>query len=155
MPITVSIQEPNAAEIESALGLHPTVAEAAVVGFPHEIKGEGIYAYVTLMDGEIPSEELKTLLSNLINNSIEASATKITIYVQKNQLLIQDDGKGIPNEICQRLLSEPLSYGKGALTNGSGNGIGLYSAYHTLKSVGGDLILKSEENVGTSITLVF
>ncbi|MBS0479186.1 MAG: acetyl-coenzyme A synthetase, partial [Proteobacteria bacterium] len=47
------------AEVESALVLHPTVAEAAVVGFPHDIKGQGIYAYVTLNADESPSEELR------------------------------------------------------------------------------------------------
>ena len=47
------------AEVESALTLHPKVAEAAVVGYPHDIKGQGIYAYITLMNGEEPSDELK------------------------------------------------------------------------------------------------
>merc|ERR1712093_954547 len=47
------------AEIESALVLHPAVTEAAVVGFPHEIKGEGIYCYVTLMSGFEYTDELK------------------------------------------------------------------------------------------------
>jgi acetyl-coenzyme A synthetase (EC 6.2.1.1) len=47
------------AEVEGALALHDKVAEAAVVGFPHSIKGQGIYAYVTLMTGEKPSDALK------------------------------------------------------------------------------------------------
>jgi len=64
--INVSGHRLSTAEIESALVLHPTVAEAAVVGFPHEIKGEGIYAYVTLMDGESPSDDLiKTLITHV------------------------------------------------------------------------------------------
>nr|WP_235015446.1 hypothetical protein [Oceanicoccus sp. KOV_DT_Chl] len=50
------------AEVESALVLHHAVAEAAVVGYPHDIKGQGIYAYVTLMDGQQPSDELKAQL---------------------------------------------------------------------------------------------
>jgi len=47
------------AEIESALVAHPKVAEAAVVGYPHDLKGQGIYAYVTLNAGEEPTEELR------------------------------------------------------------------------------------------------
>ncbi len=47
------------AEVESALVAHEKVAEAAVVGYPHEIKGQGIYAYVTLMNGIEPSDELR------------------------------------------------------------------------------------------------
>jgi acetyl-CoA synthetase len=47
------------AEVESALVAHPKVAEAAVVGYPHDIKGQGIYAYVTLNAGEAPSEALR------------------------------------------------------------------------------------------------
>ena len=47
------------AEIESALVLHPKVAEAAVVGYPHDIKGQGIYCFVTLMNGETGSAELE------------------------------------------------------------------------------------------------
>ena len=46
------------AEVESALVLHDAVAEAAVVGYPHDIKGQGIYAYVTLNTGEEPNDEL-------------------------------------------------------------------------------------------------
>jgi acetyl-CoA synthetase len=57
--INVSGHRIGTAEVESALVLHPKVAEAAVVGFPHDIKGQGIYAYVTLKAGEEPSEELQ------------------------------------------------------------------------------------------------
>jgi len=57
--LNVSGHRMGTAEVESALVLHPKVAEAAVVGYPHDIKGQGIYAYVTLMSGEEPSEELK------------------------------------------------------------------------------------------------
>ena len=46
------------AEVESALVAHDAVAEAAVVGYPHDIKGQGIYVYVTLMDGPTPSDDL-------------------------------------------------------------------------------------------------
>jgi len=57
--INVSGHRIGTAEVESALVSHPKVAEAAVVGFPHDIKGQGIYAYVTLIAGEADSEELR------------------------------------------------------------------------------------------------
>jgi len=57
--INVSGHRMGTAEVESALVLHEKVAEAAVVGYPHDIKGQGIYAYVTLMAGEEPSDALK------------------------------------------------------------------------------------------------
>ena len=57
--INVSGHRMGTAEVESALVLHDTVAEAAVVGFPHDIKGQGIYAYVTLMQESEPSPELR------------------------------------------------------------------------------------------------
>jgi acetyl-CoA synthetase len=57
--INVSGHRIGTAEVESALVSHPKVAEAAVVGFPHDIKGQGIYAYVTLIAGERESEELR------------------------------------------------------------------------------------------------
>jgi len=56
--INVSGHRIGTAEVESALVSHPKVAEAAVVGFPHDIKGQGIYAYVTLIADETPSDEL-------------------------------------------------------------------------------------------------
>ncbi|MBT8039488.1 MAG: acetyl-coenzyme A synthetase, partial [Gammaproteobacteria bacterium] len=58
------------AEIESALVSHQHVAEAAVVGYPHDIKGQGIYCYVTLMGGEAPSDELRTELRNWVRTEI-------------------------------------------------------------------------------------
>jgi acetyl-CoA synthetase len=58
------------AEVESALVAHPDVAEAAVVGFPHDIKGQGIYAYVTLMDGIPPSDELTRNLQTWVRKEI-------------------------------------------------------------------------------------
>ncbi len=57
--INVSGHRMGTAEVESALVLHPAVAEAAVVGYPHDIKGQGIYAYVTLKMGVEPTEELR------------------------------------------------------------------------------------------------
>ena len=58
------------AEVESALVGHPKVAESAVVGYPHEIKGQGIYAYVTLMEGEESSDELRIELVNWVRKEI-------------------------------------------------------------------------------------
>src|SRR5207237_1209772 len=57
--INVSGHRLGTAEVESALVAHPKVSEAAVVGYPHDIKGQGIYCYVTLMAGEQGSEELR------------------------------------------------------------------------------------------------
>jgi acetyl-CoA synthetase len=57
--INVSGHRMGTAEVESALVAHPKVAESAVVGYPHDIKGQGIYAYVTLKAGEQPTEELR------------------------------------------------------------------------------------------------
>ncbi len=62
--MNVSGHRIGTAEVESALVLHPAVAEAAVVGFPHDLKGEGIYAYVTLMSGD--NSDADTLLNELI-----------------------------------------------------------------------------------------
>jgi acetyl-CoA synthetase len=58
------------AEIESALVLHDSVAEAAVVGFPHDIKGQGIYCYVTLVKGVEPSDELKKEMVQMVRREI-------------------------------------------------------------------------------------
>ncbi|HSP01212.1 MAG TPA: acetate--CoA ligase [Thioalkalivibrio sp.] len=68
--LNVSGHRLGTAEIESALVLHPKVAEAAVVGYPHEITGQGIYAYVTLMSGEEGSDELKKELAGLVREEI-------------------------------------------------------------------------------------
>ena len=62
--INVSGHRLGTAEVESALVLHKNVSEAAVVGYPHDIKGQGIYAYVTLMTGENYTDDLKKELVN-------------------------------------------------------------------------------------------
>lgn len=72
--INVSGHRLGTAEVESALVLHKQVAEAAVVGYPHAIKGQGIYAYVTLMVGVVPSEQLLTELLNHVGAEIGAIA---------------------------------------------------------------------------------
>jgi acetyl-CoA synthetase len=63
------------AEIESALVAHPQVAESAVVGFPHDIKGQGIYVYVTLIAGVEPSEPLRAELRSWVRKEISPIAT--------------------------------------------------------------------------------
>ena len=68
--INVSGHRIGTAELESALVAHAKVAEAAVVGFPHDIKGQGVYAYVTLKDGVAPSEELKKELNAMVRQEI-------------------------------------------------------------------------------------
>ena len=68
--INVSGHRMGTAEVESALVAHPKVAEAAVVGFPHELKGQGIYAYVTLKLGEEPSEDLRKELVAWVRKEI-------------------------------------------------------------------------------------
>ncbi len=68
--INVSGHRMGTAEVESALVLHEAVAEAAVVGYPHEIKGQGIYAYVTLMADKEPSEELRKALVKQVRAEI-------------------------------------------------------------------------------------
>jgi acetyl-CoA synthetase len=68
--INVSGHRMGTAEVESALVAHPKVSEAAVVGFPHNIKGQGIYCYVTLMSGETPTEELRLELRNWVRSEI-------------------------------------------------------------------------------------
>ena len=72
--INVSGHRLGTAEIESALVLHHDVAEAAVVGYPHPIKGQGIYAYVTLNAGVSPSDILKAQLKELVKEEISAIA---------------------------------------------------------------------------------
>ena len=73
--INVSGHRLGTAEVESALVAHAKVSEAAVVGYPHDIKGQGIYAYVTLMAGEQPSEELRKELVQWVRKEIGAIAS--------------------------------------------------------------------------------
>ena len=68
--INVSGHRMGTAEVESALVAHAAVAEAAVVGYPHEIKGQGIYCYVTLMNDAVPTEELRKELRNWVRQEI-------------------------------------------------------------------------------------
>ena len=68
--LNVSGHRMGTAEIESALVSHPLVSESAVVGYPHKIKGQGIYAFVTLMVGENPTEELTKDLEAWVRKEI-------------------------------------------------------------------------------------
>jgi acetyl-CoA synthetase len=78
--INVSGHRMGTAEVESALVLHEAVAEAAVVGFPHDIKGQGIYAYVTLMEGKDYTSELKDELIKHVRTEIGPIATPDVIH---------------------------------------------------------------------------
>jgi len=73
--LNISGHRLGTAEVESALVLHDAVAEAAVVGFPHDIKGQGIYCYVTLMKGYEPSDELRKALVAQVRHEIGPIAT--------------------------------------------------------------------------------
>jgi acetyl-CoA synthetase len=78
--INVAGHRIGTAEVESALVLNESVAEAAVVGFPHEIKGQGIYAYVSLMDGVQPDDALKKTLVQFVRKEIGPIAAPDIIH---------------------------------------------------------------------------
>lgn len=73
--LNVSGHRLGTAEVEGAIGQHESVAEAAVVGYPHDIKGQGIYAYVTLMTGESASENVETGIKQSVRQHIGPIAT--------------------------------------------------------------------------------
>lgn len=73
--LNVSGHRLGTAEVEGAIGQHSAVAEAAVVGYPHDIKGQGIYAYVTLMTGESASEAVETGIKQAVRQQIGPIAT--------------------------------------------------------------------------------
>ncbi len=79
--INVSGHRMGTAEVESALVAHDKVAEAAVVGFPHDIKGQGIYCYVTLNAGEEPGEEMEAELKQQVRSEIGPVATPDHIHL--------------------------------------------------------------------------
>ncbi|HEX7009415.1 MAG TPA: acetyl-coenzyme A synthetase, partial [Phycisphaeraceae bacterium] len=98
--INVSGHRLGTAEVESALVSHPAVAEAAVVGIPHDIKGTGIAAFVTLKSGKQPSNELKAELIKHVRHEIGAIA-------QPDQLRFTDAlPKTRSGKIMRRLLRE-------------------------------------------------
>ncbi len=82
--INVAGHRLGTAEVESALVAHPKVSEAAVVGYPHDIKGQGIYAYVTLMAGEHPTEELRKELTGWVRKEIGPIASPDLIQFAPN-----------------------------------------------------------------------
>ena len=104
--IKVSGHRLGSSEIESALVSHPSVAEAAVVGIPHEIKGQGIIAFVTLVSGKDPSESLKAELKQHVGAQIGALARPEQIRFAK-QLPKTRSGK-----IMRRLLRQIAGEGK-------------------------------------------
>ena len=73
--LNISGHRLGTAEVEGAIGQHETVAEAAVVGYPHDIKGQGIYAYVTLMSGVSPSDDIETGIKGVVRQHIGPHAT--------------------------------------------------------------------------------
>jgi len=82
--INVSGHRIGTAEVESALVAHPKVSEAAVVGYQHNLKGQGIYAYVTLMDGEQPTEQLRKELVTWVRKEIGPIASPDLIQFAPN-----------------------------------------------------------------------
>jgi acetyl-CoA synthetase len=96
--INVSGHRMGTAEVESALVSHDTVSEAAVVGFPHPVKGEGIYAYVALREGEVPSDELASILSGHVRKVIGPIATPDHIQ------MVHDLPKTRSGKIMRRIL---------------------------------------------------
>ena len=78
--INVSGHRMGSAEVESALVLHPKVSEAAVVGYPHDIKGQGIYCYVTLNAGEEPDDDLEAELRQWVRKEIGPIASPDVIH---------------------------------------------------------------------------
>src|SRR3989338_7067733 len=104
--IKVSGHRLGSSEIESAFVSHPCVAEAAVVGIPHELKGQGVVAFVTLVSGKTPSENLKAELKKHVVTQIGALARPEQIRFSK-QLPKTRSGK-----IMRRLLRQIASEGK-------------------------------------------
>ena len=104
--LNVSGHRLGTAEIESALVLHQNVAEAAVVGYEHSIKGQGIYCYVNMMKNTSPSEELKKELTDLINKEIGSIAKPDLIHFT-NDLPKTRSGK-IMRRILRKIASNDL-----------------------------------------------
>jgi acetyl-CoA synthetase len=107
--LNVSGHRMGTAEVESALVAHPKVSEAAVVGYPHDIKGQGIYCYVTLMAGEVSSEELRLELRSWVRKEIGPIASPDLIQW----------APGLPNtrsgKIMRRILRKIAENDYGAL----------------------------------------
>ena len=109
--INVSGHRMGTAEVESALVLHPKVAEAAVVGFPHDLKGQGIYAYVTLVAGAEPSEDLRKELVQLVRKEIGPIATPD--YIQFAPGLPKTRSGKIMRRILRKIAANEIAAGFG------------------------------------------
>jgi acetyl-CoA synthetase len=96
--INVSGHRMGTAEVESALVSHDAVAEAAVVGFPHDVKGEGIYAYVIIRSGAEDSEDLRTTLIGHVRNEIGPIAKPDFLHI------VPDLPKTRSGKIMRRIL---------------------------------------------------
>jgi|GEM_PF-2132422 len=108
----------------------------------------------------VNSAELKRVLSNLINNSVEAFKNNeglisvgIEPYNDFVRVFIKDNGSGIPKHILEKLGQIGISHGKGG-TN-SGSGLGVYHAMKTVEDLGGQFLIETEQNIGTKISLLF
>ena len=104
--LNVSGHRLGPAEIEAALGLHAKVAEAAVVGYPHDLTGQGIYAYVTLMDGEVGTDELKAELVKLVRSEIGPIA-KVNLIQWSDSLPKTRSGK-IMRRILRKIATNEI-----------------------------------------------
>ena len=104
--LNVSGHRLGTAEVESALVLHEKVAEAAVVGYPHDIKGQGLYAYVTLMQGEEGSELLRGELNQLVRDEIGPIATPD--FIQWAPSLPKTRSGKIMRRILRKIASDEL-----------------------------------------------
>ena len=109
--------------------------------------------------GKINPSELSRVISNLINNSVEAfesSKGKVSVGIKNNRdkihIWIEDNGKGIPPEILSKLGQRGITYGKE--NSESGFGIGVFHAQTTLQSMGGEFKIESTVGVGTIVTLI-
>jgi acetyl-CoA synthetase len=111
--INVSGHRIGTAEVESALVGHATVAEAAVVGYPHDLKGQGIYAYVTLKAGIEPSDELRKALVQQVRTAIGPIATPDCIQwapgLPKTSAAARSCAASCARSHRQRFLSAPES----------------------------------------------
>jgi len=105
--INVAGHRMGTAEVESALVSHPKVSEAAVVGYPHAVKGQGIYCYVTLMNGEVESDALKTELRDWVRKEIGPIASPDLIQFAPG-LLKTRSGK-IMRRILRKIAEDDFS----------------------------------------------
>ncbi|HEY4786023.1 MAG TPA: HAMP domain-containing sensor histidine kinase [Bacteroidales bacterium] len=122
-----------------------------------EVKIEAQVEGNPLAPCSINNSELKRVLSNLINNSVEAIKASGTVSVNLKtfesmyQLTISDDGVGIPKDILNKVGLEGFSFGKS--NSESGSGLGVSSVKKLVESKGGNFLIQSKEGIGTMITL--